>query len=291
MLNLDQVTLFVAAADKGSFSAAARLHRKSVSTVSLAVSNLEKNLNVELFDRSSKYPKLTEQGEQLYELAQLLLRQANRIQSVANSLINQVEEEVSIGLDELAPFQLVEDHLTQISKKFPDTKLRLTRERAEILVEQLHSNQLDIILAANNSTHGANQLTEIQLVGVCAKQTNLFDPKSVDFEQLKATRQILCESVVKLDILNDALSEENNSWSVTSIEDLMQLVEEDFGWALAPMHLAREYAKQDKLVIFDCPKPLAELTLNIGLEVAPDKAAGPVVSDLLAMFNSNDTNR
>ncbi|HCU2193477.1 TPA: LysR family transcriptional regulator, partial [Klebsiella variicola] len=47
----EALTAFVEAVDCGSFSAAARRLRKSQSTISTAIANLEADLGVTLFDR------------------------------------------------------------------------------------------------------------------------------------------------------------------------------------------------------------------------------------------------
>ncbi|VTR34556.1 HTH-type transcriptional activator AllS [Serratia fonticola] len=51
---------FVEAAALGSFSAAARRLRKSQSTISTAIANLEADLGLTLFDRQARQPVLTE---------------------------------------------------------------------------------------------------------------------------------------------------------------------------------------------------------------------------------------
>jgi len=56
---------FVAAAALGSFSAAARQLRKSQSTVSAAIANLETDLGLVLFDRQSRKPQLTAEGQRV----------------------------------------------------------------------------------------------------------------------------------------------------------------------------------------------------------------------------------
>ena len=55
----EALTAFVEAAASGSFSAAARRMRKSQSTISTAISNLETDLGLTLFDRSTRQPTLT----------------------------------------------------------------------------------------------------------------------------------------------------------------------------------------------------------------------------------------
>jgi DNA-binding transcriptional LysR family regulator len=50
--------VFIAAAEEGSFSAAGRKLRRAQSLVTQTVANLEGQLNVKLFDRANKYPRL-----------------------------------------------------------------------------------------------------------------------------------------------------------------------------------------------------------------------------------------
>ena len=61
-ITLDQLRTFIAAAEQGSFSAAGRKLRRAQSVVSQTLANLEIQLGVTLFDRSARYPVLTEDG-------------------------------------------------------------------------------------------------------------------------------------------------------------------------------------------------------------------------------------
>ena len=58
----EALTAFVEAVACGSFSAAARRLRKSQSTISTAIANLEADLGLTLFDRQARQPVLTEAG-------------------------------------------------------------------------------------------------------------------------------------------------------------------------------------------------------------------------------------
>ncbi len=80
---LDQLSAFVIAVEKGSFSAAARELGKAQSRVSTAVANLEIDLGLELFDRSARLPRLTAAGEQIYQEAKVVLRQCQRLDARA----------------------------------------------------------------------------------------------------------------------------------------------------------------------------------------------------------------
>ena len=78
-MELEQLRHFIAAAEAGSFSAAARNLYISQSTVCRSVSALEEELGVRLFERSSRDFRLTEAGEALLPQAQGLLDAAEEI--------------------------------------------------------------------------------------------------------------------------------------------------------------------------------------------------------------------
>ena len=73
---LDQLQQFVATAESGSFSEAARQLGKAQSAVSTAIGLLEADLGVELFDRTRRSARLTNAGEILLLEAQELMNQA-----------------------------------------------------------------------------------------------------------------------------------------------------------------------------------------------------------------------
>ena len=76
-MELEQLRMFVSAAESGSFSAAGRELYTSHSTVSRAVSALEKELGVTLISRSNRVLGLTAAGELLLEEARELLERAD----------------------------------------------------------------------------------------------------------------------------------------------------------------------------------------------------------------------
>ena len=76
-MELEQLRIFAAAARSASFSEAARRLYISHSTVSRAVSTLEEELGVVLFERGRRVAGPTAAGEALLKEAEALLRQAD----------------------------------------------------------------------------------------------------------------------------------------------------------------------------------------------------------------------
>src|SRR6478672_3296370 len=98
-LSLDQIKTFLAAAEEGSFSAAGRKLRRSQSVVSHSLANLEEQLGVRLFDRSARYPILTEAGRALLDDARAVTLGIGSLKAKAQALAGGLEPEVSVALD------------------------------------------------------------------------------------------------------------------------------------------------------------------------------------------------
>ena len=78
-MELEQLRIFVAVAEHGSYSAAARDLFVSHSTTSRAVSSLENELGVTLFERDNRILGLTKAGESLLRYARELLENAQQL--------------------------------------------------------------------------------------------------------------------------------------------------------------------------------------------------------------------
>ena len=82
--NLEEPQVFVEAAMRGSFTAAAHILRITPAAASAAIRKLEKRLGVRLFERTTRHIRLTQEGETLLgycEQALNLLREGGRVVS------------------------------------------------------------------------------------------------------------------------------------------------------------------------------------------------------------------
>ena len=80
-MELEQLRIFVAVAEHGSYSAAAKDLFVSHSTTSRAVSALENELGVTLFERDNRIIGLTKAGESLLRDARELLENAEQLKA------------------------------------------------------------------------------------------------------------------------------------------------------------------------------------------------------------------
>ena len=124
-VTLDQLRTFIAAVDEGSFSAAGRKLRRAQSVVSQTLANLEAQLGIKLFDRSERYPKLTEEGRSLLPDARSVADNMDEFKARARAMREGLEPELAVAMDVMYPMEAVTRAATHSRKAYPHTPLRL----------------------------------------------------------------------------------------------------------------------------------------------------------------------
>jgi DNA-binding transcriptional LysR family regulator len=123
---LDQLRVFLAVVDVGSFAGAARRLGRATSVISYSISNLEAQLGVLLFDRkSTRKPQLTEAGRGVLSEARTINNGINLLRAKVRSLRQDIEAEISLVLDVMLPAARVVDGLKVFRAEFPTVSLRL----------------------------------------------------------------------------------------------------------------------------------------------------------------------
>ena len=134
-MSLDQLRTFVAAVDEGSFSAAGRKLRRAQSVVSQTLANLEERLGVKLFDRSGRYPRLTDHGRALLSDARSIADGMDCFKARAKILRDGLEPELSVSIDAMYPMPALTEAVGAFRHAFSYTPLRLYVEALGAVVE------------------------------------------------------------------------------------------------------------------------------------------------------------
>ena len=124
-VTLDQLRTFIAAVDEGSFSAASRKLRRAQSVVSQTLANLEAQLGVKLFDRSARYPRLTEAGRSLLADARSVADNMDGFKARARAMREGLEPELSVVVDVMYPMDALTRAALHSRETYPHTPLRL----------------------------------------------------------------------------------------------------------------------------------------------------------------------
>ncbi|MFP3921830.1 MAG: LysR family transcriptional regulator [Dichotomicrobium sp.] len=140
---MDVKTLYtlVAIADHGSFGDAGRVVGLSTSGVSLQVRALEDELGVTLFDRSTRPPRLTDQGQDF-------VRRAREVITVWENLSDSLKRDATrgvlrVGAVHTSVLSMVPPALARLQRRCPDLHIHLMTGLTHDLEDSLKRGTLD----------------------------------------------------------------------------------------------------------------------------------------------------
>jgi DNA-binding transcriptional LysR family regulator len=173
-VSLDQLRAFIASADEGSFSAAARKLHRAQSAVSELVSGLEGQIGVTLFDRSGRYPVLTPEGAVLLADARNISAGLDFMKARAKGMAAGLEPELSAVVDVFFPIAAITEAAKEFREKFPGTPLRLYVEALGAAYQPVLDGIAGFGIVGSlpilPSTFTAERLTGVVMVMVAARE-------------------------------------------------------------------------------------------------------------------------
>jgi DNA-binding transcriptional LysR family regulator len=147
------------------------------------LANLEGQLGVTLFDRSARYPTLTEDGRALLQDARAVANQMDGFKARAKTLREGLEPELSLSIDVMYPMRELIDVVAKFRDKFPHTPLRLFVEVLGAVIEPVLQGtcQIGIVgsLPVLPETMHSEFLLDVPLVTVVAPTHPLASYKGV----------------------------------------------------------------------------------------------------------------
>ena len=122
----EQIRVFLAVVDTGSFAAAGRQLNRAVSVISYTIANLEAQLGLPLFERQgTRRPVLTAAGRAVLAEARLLANGVDGLRAKVKGLLEGLESEVDLAVDVMLPGERVGRVLRAFREQFPTVSLRL----------------------------------------------------------------------------------------------------------------------------------------------------------------------
>ena len=123
---LDQLRIFLAIVDTGSFAGAGRKLNRAVSVISYGMANLESQLGLLLFDREgTRKPVLTTAGRALLAETRAIAHGVDGLRAKVKGLLDGLEAEVDLAVDVMLPAERLGAVLRAFALEFPTVQLRL----------------------------------------------------------------------------------------------------------------------------------------------------------------------
>ncbi|MBY6153679.1 LysR family transcriptional regulator [Vannielia litorea] len=270
-ITLWQVEVFLATAEEGAVSAAARRLGASASAVSQQLTALEGAMGVPLMDRSTRPVALTPAGEALKRRAQNILNEAAAARAEIAGGDMAALTSLRLGMIEDFDADVTPRLLSSMAGELAACQFLLETGASHHLFDLLDTRTLDVVVAADIGA--AAEWMEVHPLltepFVVAAPPGAVDPAADLAAQLQklpliqyTQRHLMGRTIA------DHLARQNlrlsHRFELDSYHAIMALVAEGAGWTiLTPLALARAHRFQQSADIL--PLPFAPLSRTISL--------------------------
>ena len=255
-VSLDQLRTFIAAADEGSFSGAARKLNRVQSAVSGWISALEDQFGVVLFDRSGRFPKLTSEGVLLLADARSIVSSVATMKARAKLMASGLETELSVVIDVFFPTAVLSATAKAFAAQFPLTPLRLFVEGMGAGYQPLVEGRcglgvLSTIPVAFPSLV-SERLGEVPLVAVAAPSHPLsrLTHRIPRHEMAKHLQLVLTD---RSDLMSgrDFGVVAPSTWRLADLSTKYAFLKDGIGWGGMPLHMVEKDIASGSLVVLN----------------------------------------
>ncbi len=241
-----QLRYFLAVAQTGRFTAAARQCNVSQPSLSVQVAKLEGELGGPLFERTRRGGKLTARGEVFLPRAKAILQEMDEARSDAEALSGLSMGKVALGCMPTTGAHLLPPLLTAFRKAYPKIRVQLKEESSPGLAQDLEQGELELALVDDAGLRpGLDRqalLTEELLLALPARHS-LARKKGLALRQLSGEPFVLMKSghgfrQITLDLFRKAGLDPNVVFESGGIETVQALVAAGLGFSLVPKMVA-----------------------------------------------------
>lgn len=280
-ISLDQLRTFIAAVDEGSFSAAARKLNRVQSAVSGWVGGLEDQLDVVLFDRTGRFPKLTPEGVQLLADARNIVAGVDTLKARARLMTSGVEAELSVVVDVFFPTAVVSAVAKAFAERFPLTPLRLFVEGLGAAYQPVLDGRcsLGILppLPQPFPSLVSERIGELPLVAVAAACHPLASVgHRIPRRELAKHVQLVLTDRSDLTAGRDFGVASASTWRLADLSTKYAFLKDCVGWGGMPLHMVEKDIAAGTLVVLDVDDmPPSGWMLTMSVYHQPSQPPGP----------------
>lgn len=189
-MQLQQMRYVLEAADKKSFSAAAKSLFLSQPSLSQQILHLEKELGVALFVRHSKSVSLTEAGEKFVAHARKILNETDQLTDQMKKYSTLETGTLRIGMLWVAGYLGLTKVITDYHRFYPQIHYQLHVEGSKTLLRMLASRQINAAFVIRSDVPGLTEdfeyhkIMDDYYVAVISKHNPLADKKILSIRDL-----------------------------------------------------------------------------------------------------------
>jgi len=291
-LSSEDIDLFLAVVDHGSFSGAARALRRVPSAVSMGIANIEAGLGYPLFDRSRREALPTAQALALVPHARSVASRLRLLQIHAVELSQDLESTLTVAVAAGVPDEAMLAALAQVGSRYPLLRVNLLRLPQDQVRERLHQEQADLALLPVSTevdreeafTHVADML--FVAVASATADTPGLPADLRRLEDLSGSRQIVIAGPGDA-VADRRLLVSDARWHVDSVEAALGLVACGAGWANLPMDVVEVAVAAGRVRVLAFDNLANGVTMPVHLVWLRRKPVRRAAGDVIALMRQD----
>ncbi len=272
-MTITQLIYVLAVAEHKNFTLAAEKTFVTQPTLSMQIQKLEEELEIQIFDRSTKPIQPTAIGQIIIEQAQKIVDESDRIKDLIDQEKGFIGGEFKIGIIPTVAPTLLPMFLKTFLNKHDKVNLIIEEYTTEEIIQKLRTGYLDAAIVATplmESDIKERVLYYEPFVGYIPPmfRQNIdkeITPDTLDLKKLLLLQDGHCFRDGIINICNNKIETESRNFILQSgsFETLINLSKEGLGYTLLPYLHTLSLNNDDKanLVQFSDPKPAREISL------------------------------
>ncbi|PLL14544.1 LysR family transcriptional regulator [Tabrizicola sp. TH137] len=296
---LRQLQFFVAAAEAGSVSGAARALSISQSSVTEAIRALEDDLGVILFDRQARGLLITHKGSAFLRHARQILADVATARTAFRDEAETATGRLSLGVTSLVAGYVLSDILSRFRRAFPQVDLNVIEDNGDYLQHLLIGGELDVAVLLTSSVKDRMAL---QVETLLVSPYRLWLPLGHALAQQEAIALEELAGQPLIQLMVDEIEESTRrltaalpvkpevAFRTRSVEAVRSLVATGAGLAILPSLVYRPWSLEgDRIEIRDVSGDLP--TVQVGLAWRRGAPLSPPALNFIRSAQSNVPNR
>lgn len=289
--SLDQLRIFLAVVEEGSFNAAARKLGRAISVISYGVAQLESQLGVTLFAREgSRRPTMTDAGKALLAEARMVADDVDALVAKVRSLHQGLEAELALAVDVMIPGAALASVLRAFQQLYPTVTLRLHVEALGAVAALVLDGSAGLgiggpVIVAHPQLE-RQKVGSTELIPVAAPDHPLARMADLPPGISRKYLQLVLTDRSPLTDGRDFSVTATRSWRLADLGAKHTLLREGLGWGNMPRHAVAEDLAEGRLVHLALPE-MQSLDYELSALWRRDHVLGPAACWMLDAFHAS----
>jgi LysR family transcriptional regulator, hydrogen peroxide-inducible genes activator len=242
MISIKQLNYALAVEKTLHFKKAAELCHVSQSALSTALSELESQLKIQIFERDNKKVLVTPVGREVLQRARRIMNEVDDLHHLSDEQQSPLSFPITIGLiPTIAPYLLPRLY-PALREHYPNSQVNVKEEQSAVLVDMVRSGEIDsAILALPYPCDGLLTIEFYQedfywitTSGQETQNGNEIKSEDINSDELLLLKEGHCLKDHILDACKFNNDSDSQRLDATSLHTLVQMVKANLGSTLVP---------------------------------------------------------